>query len=360
MNESTEPQIKVLVVDDSPVARELLVHILNSDPKIQIIGTASNGEDAIEATKHLSPDVITMDIHMPKMDGYEATRKIMEIHPVPIVIVTGSPSAKEVSMAMRVIEAGALAVVQKPGGLGHPDYQADVSRFIQTVKLMSEVKVVRRRAFPRRETVQPAEVKLERPSEIQLVAIGASTGGPPVLQTILSKLPKNFPTPVLIVQHMAAGFMGGFVEWLGQTSSLHVHVATHGEHIIPGHVYLAPDGFQMKPDRYGRISLARGETENGLRPSVSYLFRSVAEVFGKNAVGVLLTGMGKDGAEELRLMKEKGAITIAQDLESSVVYGMPGEAINLDAAMYVLPPEKIAAVLSGLVNNRLEMRGVNL
>ncbi|MCZ7402804.1 MAG: chemotaxis-specific protein-glutamate methyltransferase CheB [Candidatus Methanoperedens sp.] len=360
MNESTKAKIKVLVVDDSPVAQELLIHILSSDPGIEIIGTASNGEDAIKETKHLSPDVITMDIHMPKMDGYEATRRIMETCPVPIVIVTGSTGAQEVSMAMRVIEAGALAFVQKPRGIGHPDYQDDVSRFIQTVKLMSEVKVVRRRAFPRRETNQTVEVKLERQPEIQLVAIGASTGGPPVLQTILSKLPGNFPVPVLIVQHMAAGFIQGFMEWLGQTSSLPVHVATHGEFILPGHVYLAPDGFAMKPDRYGRISLARGEIENGLCPSVSYLFRSVAEVFGKNAVGILLTGMGKDGAEELKLMKEKGAITIAQDKESSVVHGMPGEAINLDAAMYVLSPEKIAAVLSGLVNNKLEMRVVNL
>lgn len=354
---NAKPQIKVLVVDDSWVARELLVHILSSDPKIRIIGTASNGEEAIVAAKDLSPDVITMDIHMPKMDGYEATRRIMEIHPVPIVIVTGSVSVKEISVAMRGIEAGALAVVQKPRGLGYPDYEADVSDFIQTVKLMSEVKVIKRRAFPRRETVQPAEVKLERFSEIQLVAIGASTGGPPVLQTILSKLPKNFPSPVLIVQHMAAGFMEGFVEWLGQTSSLPVHVATDREYILPGHVYFAPDGFQMIADMGRRISLARGKTENGLRPSVSYLFRSVAEVFGKNAVGILLTGMGKDGAEELKLMKEKGAITIAQDKESSVVHGMPGEAINLGAAMYVLPPEKIITFLSGLVNNKSEMRG---
>lgn len=357
MNESMEPQIKVLVVDDSQVARELFIHILSSDPRIQIIGTASNGEEAIVATKHLSPDVITMDIHMPEMDGYEATRRIMETHPTPIVIVTGSADAKKISIEMQVIEAGALAVVQKPKGLGHPDDQAGVTRFIQTVKLMSEVKVVRRRAFPIREIVQPAQVKLELPSEIQLVAIGASTGGPPVLKTILSKLPRNFPTPVLIVQHMTAGFREGFVEWLRQTSSLPIHIAIHGESLLPGHVYLAPDGFQMKPDRFGRISLATDETKNGLCPSVSYLFCSVADVFGKNAVGILLTGMGKDGAEELKLMKEKGAITIAQDKESSVVHGMPGEAIKLDAAMYVLTPEKIAAVLSGLANNKLKMRG---
>jgi two-component system chemotaxis response regulator CheB len=356
---NAKPLIKVLVVDDSPVARELLVHILSSDPGIRIIGTASDGEEAIVAAKNLSPDVITMDIHMPKMDGYDATRMIMEILPTPIVIVTGSASVEEVSVAMRAIEAGALAVLKKPKGLGHPDYQADVSRFIQMVKLMSEVKVVKRKAFPGREPVRLAEVKLELPSEIKLVAIGASTGGPPLLQTILSKLPKNFHIPVLIVQHMAAGFMEGFVEWLGQTSSLPVHVATHGEFILPGHVYLAPDGFAMKPDSYGRISLARGETDGGLCPSVSCLFRSVADVFGRNAVGILLTGMGKDGAYELGLMKEKGAITIAQDLESSIVHGMPGEAIKLDAAMYVFPPEKIIAFLSGLVN-KSEMRVVNL
>lgn len=345
-------KIRVLVVDDSPVAREFLVHILSSDPKIQVVGTASDGEEAIETVVHLKPDIITMDIHMPKMDGYEATRKIMETHPIPIVIVTGSQSVKEVAMAMRVIEAGALALVKKPSGIGHPDYEADAAKFIQTVKLMSEIKVVKRRA-PKLEAIsaKQAEISIKPMPEIQLVAIGASTGGPPVLQTILSRLPKNFPAPVLVVQHMAAGFIEGFVEWLGQVSSLPVHVAARGEYILPGHIYFAPDGFHMKVDAGRRIILAGDGIENGLRPSVSYLFRSVAEVFGKNAVGILLTGMGKDGAKELRLMKEKGAVTIAQDKESSVVYGMPGEAINLDAATYVLPPEKIAAALVSLVNN---------
>jgi two-component system chemotaxis response regulator CheB len=170
-----------------------------------------------------------------------------------------------------------------------------------------------------------------------------------VIARILAELPDSFQTPVVIVQHMAEGFIVGFAEWLGQKSSLPVQVAAHGAVIHPGRVYLAPDGVQMKMESGNRICCTGDGPENGLRPSVSYLFRSVAEVYGRNAIGVLLTGMGRDGAAELKLMQEKGAVTIAQNAESSAVYGMPGEAVKLGAARYVLPPEKIAAVLASLV-----------
>ena len=352
--------IRVLVVEDSPVARRFLIHILSSDPQIQVIETAEDGEEALEAVERAKPDVITMDIHMPKMNGLDATRRIMEIHPTPIVIVSGSSSTKEAAAAFRAMEAGALAVVQRPAGMGHPDHEDTVADLVRTVKLMSEVTVVKRWARPRPEAASPAvpppmDVQLRRsPTEIKLIAIGASTGGPPVLQTILSGLPTDFPAPVLVVQHMAAGFIHGFVEWLAQTSNLPVHVATPGEPVLPGHVYVAPDGFQMKVGMGGRISLTKEKDENGLRPSVSYLFRSITNLYGQNAIGVLLTGMGKDGAEELKLMKEKGALTIAQDQESSVVHGMPGEAIHLGAATYVLSPDRIVAVLTNLVVGRPE------
>jgi two-component system chemotaxis response regulator CheB len=350
--------INVLIVEDSPVVREFLVHILGADPGIRVVGTARDGEDALEAVRRWRPDVITMDIHMPRLDGVEATRRIMETEPTPIVIVSGSTDPREVATTFDAMEAGALAVLRRPAGIGHPEHEGTAGELVQTVKLMSEVKVVRRWPRARRAAMangrqapapRPTQMGLaQEPAKVRVVAIGASTGGPPALQTILAALPKDFPAPLVIVQHMATGFIGGFVEWLAQSSRLPVHLATHGEHILPGHVYVAPDEHQMKVERGGKIALTRDDPENGLRPSVSYLFRSVAEVYGSDAVAGLLTGMGRDGAEELRRLKEKGAVTFAQDKDSSVVHGMPGEAIKLDAAMLVLPPEKIAAVLTNL------------
>ncbi|WP_413439410.1 chemotaxis-specific protein-glutamate methyltransferase CheB [Sulfuriferula sp. GW1] len=347
--------INVLVVEDSPAVREFLIHVLGADPGIRVVGTAHDGEEALDAVRRYRPDVITMDIHMPNMDGLEATRLIMETDPTPIVIVSGSTDPHETAMMFRAMEAGALAVLMRPNGIGHPDHETTVQELVQTVKLMSEVKVVRRWPRVRRDAPVPLSMKMGlayTPAKVRIVAIGASTGGPPVLHTILAGLPKTFPVPVLIVQHMAAGFIQGFVEWLAQSASLPVHVATHGELLLPGHVYIAPDEYQMKVERSGKIALTRDAPENGLRPSVSYLFRSIADNYGGDAVAGLLTGMGRDGAEELRLLKEKGAVTFAQDKDSSVVHGMPGAAIRLDAATFVLPPDKIAAVLTNLANHR--------
>lgn len=354
--------IKVLVVEDSPVLREFLVCILAADPDIRVVGTAHNGEEALEAVKRYRPDVITMDIHMPKMDGIEATRHIMETEPVPIVIVSGSVDPHENSKTFRAMEAGALAVLRRPAGIGHPDYEHTARELVQTVKLMSEVKVVRRWPQTRRKPALPSaaqamtgkagSIPREIPARTKVIALGASTGGPPVLQTILAMLPRDFPVPVLIVQHMASGFITSFVEWLAQTSGMPVHVASHGELMLPGHIYVAPDECQMKVAHGGKIILTCDAAENGLRPSVSYLFRSLAAVYGGAAVAGLLSGMGRDGAEELKLLRDKGAVTFAQDKESSVVHGMPGEAIKLDAAIYILAPDKIAAVLTSLANNK--------
>jgi len=344
--------IEVLVVEDSPVAREFLVYLLDSDPEIKVVGTVANGKQALEALKEKTPDVITMDIHMPEMDGFEATRKIMETSPTPIVIVTASLDPLAVGTSFRAIEAGALAVVARPQGLGHPGFESDASELVKTVKLMSEVKVVRRwRKAPVAPSAAPVPASgvIGDPRVIRVIAIGASTGGPLALQTILSRLPKDFSAPVLIVQHIAPGFTQGFVEWLNQTSRLPVHLPTPGEVMLEGHAYVAPEGFQMGVNGKGRIALSQEAPEYGLRPSVSYLFRSLAKVYGERSIGVLLTGMGKDGAAELQLMREQGAITFVQDAESSVVHGMPGEAIRLGAAVYVFPPESIASALQNLV-----------
>jgi two-component system chemotaxis response regulator CheB len=351
--------IKVLIVEDSPVAQEFLSYILSSDSEIEVVGVSKNGAEAIDAVPRLRPAVITMDIHMPVMDGFEATRRIMETTPTPIVIVSGSASAKEVASTFRAMEAGALAVVIRPPGIDHAAFGECSKELIQTVKLMSEIKLVRRtpRAASER---KPAPIGDEHvpiapiaATGFSVVAIGASTGGPPALKTVLSGLPKDFRLPLLIVQHIASGFTQAFAEWLSSASGIPVHIATNGESPMPGHAYLAPDGFHLGVERGLVIALSSDPPENGgLRPSVSYLFRSVARVLGPNAVGVLMTGMGKDGAQELQDLRTLGALTIAQDEASSVVHGMPGEAIKLGAAIYVLPPEGIAKLLSALSNNK--------
>jgi two-component system, chemotaxis family, protein-glutamate methylesterase/glutaminase len=341
-------------VDDSSVVREFLVHILSSDPGISVVGTACDGEEALDVVRRQRPDVITMDIHMPKLNGLDATRLIMETDPTPIVIVSGSEDPSEVATTFNAMDVGALAVLRRPAGIGHPDHESMAQDMVQTVKLMSEVKVIRR--WPRKRATAPAPQLayggLARGStKTRIVAIGASTGGPPALETILTALPRDFPVPILIVQHMAPGFIGGFARWLATSSGLPVHVPTHGESLLPGHVYVAPDDHQMKVEREGKIALTKHDPEHGLRPSISYLFRSIAEAYGPDAVAGLLTGMGRDGAGELRLLKEHGAVTFAQDKDSSVVHGMPGEAIKLDAATLILPLEKIARVLANLVNH---------
>ena len=340
--------ITVLIVEDSPVVQDFLRHILSADADIQVIGTASDGEAALDAVRRWRPDVITMDIYMPRMNGLEATRRIMETQPTPIVFVSSSVVSDEVATTFNAIEAGALAAVPRPHGLGHPEHETTAQALIQAVKLMSEVKVVRR--WPHSRSVWPAPAirktgRLRASAAIQVVAIGASTGGPFVLQTILSGLPRDFSVPVLIVQHMAAGFAQGFTEWLSQSTGFPIHVAAADDYPLPGHAYVAPDGVHMQVGAGRRIVLSQDAPRNGLRPSVSPLFQSVAQVFGGGAVVVLLTGMGKDGAEELKTLRNTGAITIVQDRDSAVVYGMPGEAIKLDAAVYVLPPERMAATL---------------
>jgi len=347
--------IRVLITEDSPVVRGYLEYILNSDPDIEVVGTARDGKEAVRMVSTIRPDVITMDIHMPEMDGFEATRKIMETHPVPIVIVSASWNPEEVDKTFRTMEAGAVAALEKPRGMGHPQSEASVKELIQTVKLMSEVKVVRRSARHRviqRDSiaVQEREKSAIKPNpNIKIVIMGASTGGPLVLQTILSSLPRNFPIPIVIVQHIAMGFLSGLKDWLCKTTDFPVKIAEQGEYCMAGNAYLAPDGVQIALERNLRIVLSDNVADNSLCPSISHLFRSVVHTFGKDVIGVLLTGMGRDGSKELKLLKEKGGITIAQDKDTSVIHGMPGEAIKMGGATYILPSHQIAEKLKSLL-----------
>jgi len=355
-------KIKVLVADDSQVTRMLLVQLLNSDPRIQVIGAVNDGQAALDflAAGVDRADEVVMDIHMPRLDGFEATRRIMETQPLPIIICTATASPQDLAVAFRSMEAGAVACVEKPVALG-PDFEPRLHNLLQTVRLMSEVKVVRRwnrlRSAPVVTSANGPGHPRVAAAGIRLIGMGASTGGPPVLQTILSGLPKDFPVPLLIVQHIARGFLPGMVDWLSQTTGLRVHIAAHGAIPLPGHAYVAPDDFHLAADARGHLVLAREDPESGLRPAVSYLFRSLADSFGATAVGVLLTGMGKDGATELQRMKARGAYTIAQDRDSSIVHGMPGAAIELGAATQVLPADKIAGALIARAAGRLPFAG---
>ena len=341
-------KVKVLVADDSPVNRMLLVQLLNADPAIEVVGAVNDGQAALDFLDagNERPDVVIMDMHMPRLDGFDATRRIMETRPLPIIICTATANPQELAVAFRSMEAGAVACVAKPVALG-AQFESCRQNLLETVRLMSEVKVVRRWSRSRTAamgTIGPLSARVVTPA-ITLIGIGASTGGPPVLQSILGGLPKDFAVPLLIVQHIARGFLPGMVEWLSQTTSLRIQIAAHGELPLPGHAYVAPDDFHLGITSSGRIMLAREEPESGLRPAVSYLFRTLANHSGASAIGVLLTGMGKDGAVDLKRMKDRGAMTIAQDRDSSIVHGMPGEAIQLGAASQVLAADQIAGAL---------------
>ncbi len=338
-------KIKVLVVEDSLTAQKILVKILSADSEIEVVAVASSGEEALEKLQHISPDLITMDIHMPGMDGLEVTRKIMETKPVPIVVVSASCLVEDIERAFQLIEAGALTAIAKPIAIGSGDFEATAWRLVQTVKDMAAVKVIKR--WPKKVKEKASEIADNPIPEIKpydVIAIGASTGGPQAIETILKKLPSNYPASILMVQHIAPGFLGGMVEWLDNILALHVKVAQDGELLKPGTVYLSPEGKHLGLDKESRIALSSAEPLGGHRPAVAFLFQTLAQNYS-DCLAILLTGMGKDGAAELLELKRRGATTIAQDKESSVIHGMPGAAIALGAHCHILNLESIASLL---------------
>lgn len=339
----TRLAVRVLILDHSPSESEMLRQLLD-DPAIVVFASVATAEQAVQACSRSLPDIILVNHHAVGPDTRAAISHIMHAKPLPIVVISAVASSEDGTHAFRLQEAGALAVVTKPWRLD----QIDRAHLLQTLKLMAEVKVVRRWRKPYAELPVAAVPAIGKRS-IELVAIGASTGGPVVLKHILSRLPPGFPIPILIVQHITTGFVDGLARWLSLDSSIPVQMAVTGEVLRPGRAYLAPDEVHLRLAANGTLALDREAAVNGHRPAVSCLFRSVAERCGAGAIGILLTGMGKDGAGELKLMRDAGAVTIAQDEASSVVYGMPGEAIRCEAATHVMSPDEIAAALPALV-----------
>ncbi|QJT09079.1 chemotaxis-specific protein-glutamate methyltransferase CheB [Oceanidesulfovibrio marinus] len=350
-----DSRIGVLIVDDSTVVREAMRYAVESDPELFVAGLAANGREAIEKTRSLEPDVIAMDFHMPDMNGIQATRQIMQETPTPIVIVSGLLDPKEASANFMALDAGALALLEKPRFIGAEQQQA-LGEIVKTLKLMSEVTVIRRRPGKEEQPkIQPGPARRDihagKRGPFSLVAIGASTGGPQAISRILSLLPADFSLPILIVQHIAPGFLQGLIHWLNAQTPLEVETALHGKRPLPGHVYFAPDGAHLGVGRGNVMLLSDAAPENNLRPSVSHLFRSVANVLGDKGVGVLLTGMGSDGAAELGAMHGKGALTVGQSEESCIVFGMPRAARDAGAADLMLSLDDIATMLITAHNN---------
>ena len=348
----TENKIRILIAEDSDVVALLLRAIFEREPDFQIVGRARDGREAVRLNAELKPDLVTMDIRMPEMDGFEATRLIMATRPAPIVVISSSVDDEELKTTFRAIEEGALAVLEKPHGFNHPQFESARRQIVETVRAMAEVKVIRRaRPAPSAEINLFETAIVQHAQAQELVAIGCSTGGPAALQIVLSTLPLKFPIPIVIVQHISKGFLGGLITWLAGNTLLKVRVAAEGEPFLPGTVYFAPDDRHLLVARRDGVLIARlddGPPANGFRPSATPLMKSVAATCKGRAIGAILTGMGVDGAEGLLAMKNAGAATLVQDEQSSVVFGMPGAALALGAADQVVQLDKMTAYLLAL------------
>ena len=339
--------IRVLIAEDSVTVRELLVAILSADPEIEIAGTAKNGREAIEMTRHLRPDVVTMDVNMPEVDGFEATKQIMIETPTPIVIISASVDVRDVTISMDALRAGALALLQKPLGANAPDFQEVARHLTSTVKAMAGVKVIRH--SPANHLARTANIP--RVGSARVIAIAASTGGPAALARILADLPAQFPLPILVVQHISSGFANGLASWLNTVCPLTVKVAKDGDPLIGSTVYLAGDGAHLGVGGNFRIELGDAGPVGGFRPSATYLFESVAAAFGSSVVALVLTGMGQDGVAGLHAVRSAGGSILAQDERSSIVFGMPGVAIAQGLVDEVLPLSLIGNRLMKIVAN---------
>jgi len=331
--------LRVLVVDDSPTFRALLRARLEEDGALAVVAEAGDGAEAARLTAEIEPDVVVMDVEMPDVDGYEATRRIMAESPTPVVIVSGRDE-RAVQMSVAALEAGALTALTKPRG---PDDARAWRRFGRTVKAMAEVRVVRR---PNGRPVGRQRRAPDRSASI--VAMAASTGGPRAVRTILAALGPDFPVPILLVQHIGRDFAGGFATWLDASVPLRVRLARDGDALTPGHVHLAPPSRHLTVHR-GVVRLCPEPPIHGFRPSASATYASVARAYGERGLGVILTGMGRDGVEGLAELHRRGGHVVAQDSRTSVVDSMPGAALRAGIVHEVLPLPDISAYVRSCV-----------
>jgi two-component system chemotaxis response regulator CheB len=332
--------IRVLVADDSTTLRTALVALLSEHEGLSIVGQAADGVEAVEKARTLKPDVITMDVNMPRLDGLGATAAIMAESPARVLVISSVRQHRQLELSFKAMAAGALELIAKPEG-GADEMRKWGRKVAESVRLMAEVPVVRRHRV-----AQVPVRTLNHGAQVDVVALVASTGGPPALANVLGSLPRDLPVPLLVAQHIAQGFTTGLVRWFASVSNLRISTAEDGELPRAGSVYLPPDGCDLEVDREGHL---RTPGANGLHcPSGNKLLQSLARVFGSRAAGFVLTGMGDDGAQGLLALRQAGGATYAQDEQTSVVFGMPQAAHACGASRSLLPLESIASAILDL------------
>ncbi len=342
--------LRVLVAEDSATARLLLVSLLSSDPEISVVGQAKNGAEAVTLCASLRPDVVTMDLQMPEVDGLEATRQIVSQSGTPVIIVSSLDPA-DVSRSMTAFNAGALAVLAKPSGPGTPRFERDCRELIATVKALSEAKP-QDAVAPEPQVPTPTDRPMDRP-RVEIVGIVSSTGGPIALRAFFDGLPAKFAVPILVVQHIAAGFATAFAGWLAGCTNRAVRVAVDGEPVLADVVYVAPDDRHLTVAA-GKVVLSDAPAADGARPSGSVLLASLAKEYGARAAGVLLTGSSVDGVAGLMALRDAGGTVYGQDQASCTTFETPRAALEAGAISKTTPLAEIPRSLANLIARRSE------
>jgi two-component system chemotaxis response regulator CheB len=347
-----DKRIKVLVVDDSALMRKLLTKMLDTIDDIEVVGTAMDGKFALSKVETLRPDVVTLDLDMPRMDGLTALKEIVERFSLPVVLVS-SYTEEGASITFEALAAGAVDFVTKPQRILSVPLETIGAKLAEKIRVAVNAKVrpvsSNRSKTPRIEKPRLAHVHTNGAERV--VVIGASTGGPHALSHFLPQIQVDFPSALLIVQHMPEDFTTMFASHLAELCAIRVREAANGDPIIAGQALIAPGGFHLKVQRSGTtptVVLSKSAPVHGMRPSVDVLFRSVGEIFGDKTVGLIMTGMGEDGAEGIEIIRAAGGLTLAQDQSSSVVFGMPKAAIGRRAVQKVLPLTEIGLYLNSL------------
>jgi len=325
--------LKVLVVDDSAFMRKVITKMVDSDLQLTVVGTAFDGHNALKKIEQLDPDIITLDVNMPRMDGLTTLKQIMKTNPKPVVMV--SATTKEgAEITFQALKLGAVDYIQKPSGQISLDIETVRNELVEKIKTAAQANIVTHE----HETYSPITISQKNTEKI--ITIGASTGGPPAVEEVLVHLPKNSP-PILIVQHMPVGFTKLFAERLNKLCRFKVKEAEQGDAIEQGLTLIAPAGQHMKVSSNGRVKLDKGPTQHGVRPAVDPMMKTAAKVYQNQVIGVILTGMGRDGSCGMQAIKENGGKTIAQNQKTCTVYGMPKTAIEEGNVDKILPLTKI-------------------